>query len=139
MRHDALQLIANRWPAVLQQATIGFGRTCVGTGFVTVADSMGSPPGHNARIWLGVLPMVQVIFLWAVAIYGSLTPAVLSRSVRIFLVVFTLCVLLPSAAPLAQSRFRIPAVPALSVLAAAGAVQLRARSVHCKRTDGISA
>jgi len=38
-----------------------------------------------------------------------------------------------------QSRFRIPAVPALSVLAAAGAVQLRARSVHCKRTDGISA
>jgi hypothetical protein len=139
MRHDALRLIANHWPAVLQQATIGFGRTCVGTGFVTVANSMASPPGHVARIWLGVLPMVQVIFLWAMAIYGSWTRAALSRSVRIFLVASTLCVLLPSAAPLAQSRFRIPAVPALSVLAAAGAVQLRARSVHRKRTDGASA
>ena len=32
MRHDALRLIANHWPIVLEQATIGFGRTCVGTG-----------------------------------------------------------------------------------------------------------
>ena len=88
---------------------------------------------------LGVLPMVQVIFLWAMAICGSLTPAVLTRSVRIFLVASTLRILLPSAAPLAQSRFRIPAVPALSVLAAARAVQLRVRSVHRKRIAGIRA
>lgn len=85
-----------------------------------------------------MLPMVQGYLSVGDAIYGSLTPAVLSRSVRIFLVASTLCVLLPSAAPLIQSRFRIPAVPALPVLAAAGAVQLRARSVHRKRIDGIS-
>jgi 4-amino-4-deoxy-L-arabinose transferase-like glycosyltransferase len=130
MRYDALRLIANHWPTVLQQATIGFIRTCVGTGFVTVSDSMGSPPGRVARILLAALPMVQVIFLWAMAIYGSFTTAVLSRGVRIFLAVSILCVLLPSAAPLAQSRFRAPAVPALSVLAATGVIQLRARSLR---------
>jgi 4-amino-4-deoxy-L-arabinose transferase-like glycosyltransferase len=137
MRHDALRLIANHWPIVLEQATIGFGRTCVGTGFVTVSDSVKSPPGHLARILLGALPMVQVLFLWAMAIYGSLTSSVLSRSVRILLVACLFCVLLPSAAPLAQSRFRIPAVPALSVLAAAGAVHLRARSAR-KRIDEVA-
>jgi 4-amino-4-deoxy-L-arabinose transferase-like glycosyltransferase len=137
MRHDALRLIANHWLIVLEQATIGFGRTCVGTGFVTVSDSMKSPPGHLARILLGALPMVQVLFLWAVAIYGSLTSSVLSRSVRILLVACLFCVLLPSAAPLAQSRFRIPAVPALSLLAAAGAVHLRACSAR-KRIDEVA-
>src|SRR5260370_33619183 len=63
MRHDALRLIANHWPAVLQQATIGFIRTCVGTGFVTESDSMARPPGRIARISLGALPMLQLIFL----------------------------------------------------------------------------
>src|SRR5258708_3306905 len=139
MRHDALRLIANHWPTVLQQATIGFTRTCVGTGFVTVSDSMGSPPGRIARIWLAALPMAQIIFLWVMAIYGSLTPAMLSRGVRIFLAASILCILLPSAAPLAQSRFRAPAVPALSVLAATGVIQLRARSLRRQTVEGISA
>ena len=127
MRHDALRLIANHWPTVLQQATIGFIRTCVGTGFVTVSDSMGRPPGRIARICLGALPMLQLIFLWAMAICGSLSAAILSRGVRILLVTSALCVLLPAASPLAQSRFRAPAVPALSVLAATGIASLRAR------------
>jgi hypothetical protein len=138
MRYDALRLIANHWPTVLQQATIGFIRTCAGTGFVTVSDSMGSPPGRVARVLLAALPMVQVIFLWAMAIYGSLTPAVLSRCVRIFLAASILCVLLPSAAPLAQSRFRAPAVPALSVLAATGVIQLRARSLRRQPVEGVA-
>jgi 4-amino-4-deoxy-L-arabinose transferase-like glycosyltransferase len=139
MRHDALRLMANHWPAVLQQAAIGFARTCVGTGFVTVSDSMGKPPGSIPRLLLAVLPMAQVILLWAIAIYGFFSPAVLSRGVRFFLAASILCVLLPSAAPLAQSRFRAPAVPALSVLAATGVIQLRVRSLRRQPIDGVSA
>src|SRR5260370_1290616 len=127
MRHDALRLIANHWPTVLQQATIGFIRTCVGTGFVTVSDSMGRPPRRIARICLGALPMLQLIFLWAMAICGSFSAAILTSRPPILLVPSPLCFFLPAPSPLAQSRFRAPAVPALSVLAATGIVSLRAR------------
>jgi hypothetical protein len=103
---------------------------------VTVSDSMRTPPGHAARIWLGALPLLQVMILWVMAIYGAFDRHALNKDARLLFIASILCILLPSAAPLAQSRFRVPAVPVLSALAAAGVIRLRAERSLRQEGDG---
>lgn len=127
MRHESVELIVSHWPTVLRQATIGLVRTSLGTASVTAKDSMNARPGRATRVLLNVLPLLQICFLWAMVIYGCLTSQVLSRQVQILLIVSVFCILVPAAAPLAQSRFRVPATPTLCVLAAAGVARLQGR------------
>ena len=127
MRREALRIIAIHWPVVLKQAAIGLARSCTGTGYVTAYDSMHPSPGPIFRLTLIVLPLVEVGALWMFAIYGTYGCNLLIAPIRALLIAATLCILLPAAAPLAQSRFRVPAVPELSALAAAGLVRFRSR------------
>lgn len=127
MKRQAISVIVKQWPVVLWQSTVGFARTCFGTASITAADSMNSPPGHISRILLNVLPLMQICLLWALAIYGCLAGNALPWEIRVFQAVTILCVLLPAASPLAQSRFRVPAIPEICVLAAAGVATLGVR------------
>lgn len=127
MRHDSVLLIVNHWPTVLRQSTIGLARTSLGTGSITATDSMNARPGRTARVLLNVLPLAQICLLWTMAIYGALVSRVLSGELRVLLIASVFCILLPAAAPLGQSRYRVPAIPALCVLAAAGLATLRDR------------
>lgn len=123
MQHETVQLVMQHWPRVLEQAAIGFVRTCAGTGFVTAGEQMNPPPGKIAHALLAILPAIQLTLLWVFAIGGALDPR-LDRTLRILLIGSIFCILLPAASPLAQSRFRVPAVPEMSVLAAFGVTRL---------------
>lgn len=127
MRQRAITLIAHNWRAVFWQSAIGGARTSLGTASVTAADSMNAPPGRVSRVLLNVLPLIQICLIWAIAIYACFAAGFLRLEIRVLLVASVLCILLPGAAPLAHSRFRVPAVPALCVLAAAGVAELGTR------------
>ena len=127
MMHEALAVIVSHWPTVLKEASIGLLRTSLGTASVTAAGSMKPHPGHAAKLLLNALPLVQICAIWLLAIYGSVVSGGLGRNLRVLLVASVLCVLLPAAAPLGQSRFRVPAMPMLCVLAAAGAAGVLTR------------
>ena len=127
MKRQAIALIAHHWPAVLWQSTVGLARTSLGTASITAADSMNAPPGRVARVLLNVLPMVQTCVLWGLAIYACFAAGFLRLETRVLLMASVVCVLLPAAAPLGHSRFRVPAIPELCVLAAAGVAELGTR------------
>ena len=132
MRHEAMQIIRSHWPTVLRQAMLGFVRTALGTGSVTAADSMNVMPGRAARVLLNVLPLAQACVLWALAILAFFAVGFLRWEYRVLLMATIFCVLLPAAAPSAQSRFRVPAVPEICALAAAGVAVLAANHVDRK-------
>jgi len=125
--HEALPIIARHWPTVLKQAAIGFSRTLLGTSSVTAMRSMPSPPSRAGWVLLNVVPLLQMCLLTALAIWGCWTPE-LSCGLKVLLVGAVFCVLMPAAGPVAQSRFRLPATPALCILAAAGAVDILRRT-----------
>ncbi len=131
MERESIGLILHNWRMVLEQSTVGLVRTCFGTGFVTVATTLPHPPGHPARALFALLPFVQLIPLWALALVGAARTAA-NRVVRIMLVTSVIVLLLPASSSVGQSRFRVPAVPALSVLAGVGAAELLG-----KRTLGL--
>lgn len=125
MAREALRLITSHWPAVLKQTLIGFVHTCVGTGFVTVSDSLRAPPSRMVRLSLAVFPLGQVCLLWAMAIYGLVNSRHLGRPAAVCIVASIFCILVPASSPLSQSRFRVPAVPFLAVLAAMGTGEVK--------------
>lgn len=128
MKQQAMALIAHHWPAVFWQSTLGFARTSLGTASVTAADSMNAPPGRVPRVLLNVLPLIQICMIWAIAIYACFAAGFLRLEARVLLMASVVCVLLPAAAPLGHSRFRVPAIPALCVLAAAGVAEFGTRN-----------
>jgi hypothetical protein len=105
-------------------------RTCIGSGFVTVSDSLPHPPGRLARALLAAIPLAEIAALWILAIYGLWhglrSKMAALRSVHILLLGCLIFTLLPAASSLGQSRFRIPAVPALAALAGLGVATARA-------------
>jgi hypothetical protein len=127
MMHEASTIIVSRWPTVLKESSIGLLRTSLGTASVTAADSMRPHPGRASKLLLNTVPLAQICAIWLLAIYGSVVSGGLSRNLKVLLVASVLCELLPAAAPLGQSRFRIPAMPMLCVLAATGAAGLLTR------------
>jgi hypothetical protein len=127
MKRQAVALIISHWPAVLWQSMVGLARTSLGTASVTAADAMNTPPSRLLRILLNVLPLAQISLLWALAIYGCFARQALPWETRVLLVATVLCILLPAASPLAQSRFRVPAIPEICVLAAAGVISFGVR------------
>ena len=127
MKQEAAATIAGHWPAVLRQSAIGLLRTSLGTASITAAHSLDVPPGRVSRILLNVLPGIQILLLWGLAIAGCFAGFALRREIRILLAASIICVLLPAASTLAQSRFRVPAIPEICVLAAAGAAALGRR------------
>jgi 4-amino-4-deoxy-L-arabinose transferase-like glycosyltransferase len=125
MEREAWPLIRQHWPMVLQQAAMGMARTCVGTGFVTVASALSDPPGRLKRLLLATLPFAQLLPLWVLAIVGTLRASIgVERSVRVTLAASVIFLLVPAASAVGQSRFRVPAVPSLAVLGALGCVHL---------------
>jgi hypothetical protein len=127
MKQEAVATIASHWPAVLRQSAIGLLRTSLGTASITAAHSLGGPPGRVSRMLLNVLPGIQTLLLWGLAIAGCFAGFALRGEIRILLAASIICVLLPAASTLAQSRFRVPAIPEICVLAAAGAAALGRR------------
>lgn len=132
MRREAMRIIGTHWPAVLKQAILGFVRTSLGTASVTAADSMNVTPGLVSRVLLNVLPLAQTCVLWALAILAFFAATSLRWETRALLMASVLCVLLPAAAPTAQSRFRVPAIPEMCALAAAGLAVLGASNSRRK-------
>jgi len=132
MKEEAARIIASHPAAVLRQATIGFVRTSLGTASVTATNSLNAPPGRVARLLLNVLPFLQNGVLWALAIFACFTATFLRLEIRVLLVASVLCIMAPSASPLAHSRFRVPAMPEICVLAAAGVAVLAADSRRWK-------
>ena len=129
MEREALPTIAKHWPTVLEQGSIGFSRTLLGTSSVTAMQSMRSPPSRTIWVFLNLLPLLLMCGVTVLAIYGCLAPG-LSRGLNVLLVSSVLCVLLPAAGPVAQSRFRLPATSAICTLAAAGAVAILRRRAN---------
>lgn len=120
MERESVGLILHNWRMVLEQSTVGLVRTCFGTGFVTVATSLPHPPGRAARALFALLPFVLLIPLWALAFVGATrTPA--NGVLRTMLVTSVIVLVLPASSSVGQSRFRVPAVPALAMLAGIGA------------------
>jgi hypothetical protein len=136
MKQQAIALIAHHWPAVFRQSTIGFTRTSLGTASITAADSMNPPPGRVSQVLLSILPLVQTCLLWALAIYACFAAGFLRLETRVLLMASVVCVLLPAAAPLGHSRFRVPAIPQLCVLAAAGVAEIGTRNGRRKHRPG---
>ena len=129
MERETMALVLQHWPTVLRQSAIGMARTCFGTGFITVADSLPQPPGRLTKLLAALLPFVGLVPLWGLAFVGTFSSlAGANRAVRIMLASSVVLLLLPAASAVGQSRFRVSAVPALSVLAAIGAAQLRGPS-----------
>jgi hypothetical protein len=130
MQQKALSLIAQHWPTVGYQTAVGFLRTCFGTGSITAADSMPARPSRTARALLAILPLTEVLALWVLAVLGAFRSHPASNitfAIRIMLVACVALVILPASATLGQSRFRVPAVPALAILGAVGGASLRER------------
>jgi hypothetical protein len=131
LERDSVPLILHHPGRVIEQSVIGLARTCIGSGFVTVSDSLPHPPGRLARALLAAIPLAEIAALWILAIYGlwhglrSKMAAPL-RSVHILLLGCLIFTLLPAASSLGQSRFRIPAVPTLAALAGLGVATARA-------------
>jgi 4-amino-4-deoxy-L-arabinose transferase-like glycosyltransferase len=120
MEHESVGLILHNSHMVLKQSTVGLARTCFGTGFVTVASSLPHPPGHAARALFALLPFLQLIPLWTLAFVGA-TRKGTKLLIRAMLVVSVIFLVLPASSSVGQSRFRVPAVPALAMLAGIGA------------------
>ena len=130
MEHEALSLIRQHWPTMIWQAGIGFTRTCLGTGLVTVRQSFSHPLGRSGTVLLSGLAFVQIIALWllaSIAFVGE--SSTLNRAVLVLLGLCVLCLVLPAASSVGQSRFRVPAAPPLSLLAGVGAAVLRERKI----------
>jgi len=127
MEQKALYLIAQNWPTVAYQSSVGLLRTCFGTGSITVTDSMPNRPGRMAQVLLAVLPLIEVLALWALAVLGAFRSNHASNiplPIRLMLVACIALVIAPASATLGQSRYRVPAVPALAILGAAGGASL---------------
>jgi 4-amino-4-deoxy-L-arabinose transferase-like glycosyltransferase len=130
MQQKALSLIAQHWQTVGYQSAVGFLRTSFGTGSITVAESMATRPSRTAKALLTVLPLIEVLTLWVLAVLGAYHSNPASNvpfAIRIMLVACIAVVILPGSATLGQSRFRVPAIPALAILGAVGGASLRER------------
>jgi len=124
MAEEAWKIIRHRWPTVIKQAFNGFVRTCLGTGRETFFGSVAAGGGEISSFWHTILPLMQIGLMWSLAIAGvtmSWRTGLAPRPVVCLFVVAVLLALLPSAAPLGYSRFRVHAVPGLCFLAAIGA------------------
>ena len=127
MEQETLSLIEHHWPTVAYQAVVGFSRTCFGPGSITVATSMPQAPSRMAKDLLVVLPLLEILALWFLAVVGAFrfdSASNTTRPVRVMLVGSVILLVLPASAPLGQSRFRVPAVPALAILGAIGGTTL---------------
>ena len=131
MERETLLLIRRHWLTVIWQAAIGFGRTCFGTGFVTVRDSLSRSPGRLGTALLAGLPLVQILGMWLLATIALVRArsSGVNRAVLVLLAACVLCLIFPAASSVGQSRFRVPAAPPLSLLAGTGAALLRERKI----------
>jgi hypothetical protein len=123
MQRETWSLVREHWPAVVSHAAIGLARTCIGTGFVTAADSLPRAPGPLVRTLLAWLPGVQVIMVWLLAFFGAWKGKLSTteyRGIRMMLLSAVILLLLPAASSMGQSRFRVPAVVPLCMLAGMG-------------------
>jgi 4-amino-4-deoxy-L-arabinose transferase-like glycosyltransferase len=137
MEQKALVLIAQHWPTVAYQTAVGFLRTSLGPGSITVANSMADVPGGATRGLLVVLPLAQILVLWVLAAIGAsrlLSAGRATRALQVMLVGCVVLLVLPASATLGQSRFRVPAVPALAILGAMGGTKLIERRWPSKQT-----
>jgi hypothetical protein len=122
MRRETWLLVKEHWPAVVSHAAIGFARTCLGTGFVTAADSLPRAPGRLVKILLAGLPGIQIVTVW-LAFVGAWRGKLATREyrgVRVQLISSVILLLLPAASSMGQSRFRAPAMVPLCILAGTG-------------------
>ena len=130
MNREALLLIRQHWPTVIWQAGIGFTRTCLGNGIVTVRQSLLHPLGRWGTVLLSGLGFVQIIALWSLASIALVRESsTVNRAVLLLLASCVLCLVFPAASSVGQSRFRVPAAPPLSLLAGVGAAMLRERKI----------
>jgi 4-amino-4-deoxy-L-arabinose transferase-like glycosyltransferase len=136
MEQESWNILRHHWPTAVKQSALGFARTCVGTSFITVSDSLVRPPGPLATRALAIVPELQIMFLWLLAIIGAwkgILRAAIDRALRVLLITALILLLLPAASSMGQSRFRIPVVPILCMLAATGADYLL-RQLRTSRT-----
>ena len=135
MEQKALVLIVQHWPTVAYQTALGFLRTCLGPGSITVASSMPNAPSRATRALLVVLPLAEILALWVLAAIGVsrfLSVGRTTRAMQVMLVGCVVLLVLPASATLGQSRFRVPAVPALAILGAIGGEAL----IRTRRDQG---
>ena len=122
MQRETWWILRHHWPTAAKQSTIGFARTCLGTSFITVSGSLGRSPGHLTIRALATVPELQVLGLWLLAMVGVWNGlhSRTDHAPRVLLIASLFLLLLPAASALGQSRFRLPVVPILCLLAAAG-------------------
>ena len=135
MEQKAQVLIVQHWPTVAYQTALGFLRTCLGPGSITVASSMPNAPSRATRALLVVLPLAEILAFWVLAAIGVsrfLSVGRTTRAMQVMLVGCVVLLVLPASATLGQSRFRVPAVPALAILGAIGGEAL----IRTRRDQG---
>lgn len=124
MREEAFAVLKNAetWPRILKQAMKGVVRTAIGPGRESTLAAIGGG-GLSTTLRYTVLPLAQVLLLWALAALGvfvALRKKLLPLPVAILFLGALLFTLLPNASPVGYSRYRVHFVPLLCIWAALG-------------------
>jgi 4-amino-4-deoxy-L-arabinose transferase-like glycosyltransferase len=121
LRSQAWEEIRSHLPKAVLQELWGVLHVVLGTGKDTLANST-----RDQRIpaVIGtVLPLGQLLLMWLLAVVGTVTAwrrRTIQRTVLVLLVAATLAIILPAGGPVGNSRFRLPVMPIVCVLAALG-------------------
>jgi hypothetical protein len=111
-----------RW--VLKQFAVGMVHTSLGTGQGTVTASL--PKGLQGRFRWYSFVVLEVVMLWGLALAGIFYSNALPKAAMGMLAV-ALCLIVFSPGIIGYGRYRVPAVPILSIFAAMGASALWTR------------
>lgn len=140
LKSAAWGIIEQAIPTVAVQAAYGVGRTMVGTADATVRASWSlsrPPPG-----WLvSGVALLLTLGLLVLAVMGAvlgLRRLPMDRHILWLLIAAAALLILPSAEPGANARFRTGASPVLAILAAVGVAELlktRGRRRHGTRPE----
>jgi 4-amino-4-deoxy-L-arabinose transferase-like glycosyltransferase len=120
MSAEARHILAARWPMAVPQGVIGLARTMFGTAPATVRTSGAVVPWSLAS-----LALAEIVAVWGMATIGLVRYWRSGRrGLTVLLFTVLVVVLLPSAEPGGNARFRTHATPVLAV-AIAGLVLRR--------------
>lgn len=126
MREEAASLLENKgtWPRVLKAAAKGLARTAIGPGRESTSAAIGGvEEGAGATLRYTVLPLVQVLLLWAFAAIGAFVGVwkkLLPLPAAILFLGVLLFIWATNASPVGYSRYRVHFVPLLCLWAALG-------------------
>lgn len=146
MQEESWNIITDHFGTFLIQSTVGFTRTCIGTGKKTVLMAL-SKESEGSNLFLVIIPLAQIIFCWLLAAFGIIACLMFKTVPKKYLILFALVIflsLLPSASPVGYSRYRTHSAPIILLLSSIGIVQAfdtlqrKNRERYFKKSEDVS-